>query len=108
MNKQTCTCKCKICDYADNTGWEHCEHCVPSQEEEQDWENKIRSDYKGLLLDQQIEATVAYWKNVFELHDKEVREQERERIRQAFNRAIGSGLTFTTGEFKRIVDLVLR
>jgi hypothetical protein len=58
MNKQTCECHCHIPEGQEHNCDCFIEHpdgkcdCVPSQEEEQDWENKIRSDYKGLLLDQ--------------------------------------------------------
>lgn len=41
----------------------------------EDWKEKVRRDYMGLLSDEQIEATIRYWQDILDQQKKEIGEE---------------------------------
>ena len=46
-------------------------------EEQSEWEEKIRKDYKGIVSEGQIEATIKYWRNFIDKEKEESYEQAK-------------------------------
>lgn len=57
----SCNCMTKTLD---NGIHSYCGKCKADKSPSEDWETKIRQDYRGIISDEQIEATVEYWRGI--------------------------------------------
>jgi len=62
-------------------------HSTPTTEE---WEEKIRKDYKGIISDGQIEATIDYWRDFIKAERQKAKEEERATIKERIMKQIHS------------------
>ncbi len=69
------------------TGMTPCKKCGligrwSSTPHPESWEEKIRQDYKGIISQAQIEATIKYWRDFMNVNISQAITTERERIRK--------------------------
>lgn len=91
-----CKCVTKNCSMDDGfwcvTHNQHHEDCFcdtkDAPQQSQSWEEKVRQDYKDILSEEQIDATINYWKTIQRTALAKQRSEIAERIKELPNKIL--------------------